>query len=232
MLGEQRGLPGQVLDALGAAYETWDGRGWPGELKGEDVPLASRVAQFAEFLEVAYRAGGVEAAKSLARERGDKQFDPQLAELLCSEGEMILAGVEDVETWDAVIEAEPGLAVVLSGERFDAALLAIANFVDLKSPYSLGHASAVADLAAAAGAQLGLSDAEVRTLRCAGLAHDLGRLGVSNAIWDKRGPLGAGEWERVRLHPYLTERMLNQSAALAPLARIAVQHRERMDVSG
>src|ERR1700687_2755155 len=69
-------------------------------------------------------------------------------------------------------------------------------------------------------------------LRRAGLVHDFGRLGVSNAIWDKRGPLGAGEWERVRLHPYLTERMLQQSAALPPLGTIAVQHRERLDGSG
>jgi len=58
---------------------------------------------------------------------------------------MILSGLDAVETWDAVIEAEPALAVVLSWDRFDAALLAIANFVDLKSPYSLGHSRAVAD---------------------------------------------------------------------------------------
>ena len=131
-----------------------------------------------------------------------------------------------------MINAEPVLAVVLSSERFDAALLAIANFVDLKSPYSLGHSRAVADLAAAAGARLGLSEAERRTLRRAGLVHDFGRLGVSNAIWDKRGPLGVGEWERVRLHPYLTERVLQQSPVLAPLGAIAVQHRERLDSSG
>ncbi len=73
---------------------------------------------------------------------------------------------------------------------------------------------------------------ECRTLRRGGLVHDLGRLGVSNAIWDKKGPLGAGEWERVRMHPYLAERMLQQSETLAPLARIAVQHRERLDGSG
>jgi HD-GYP domain-containing protein (c-di-GMP phosphodiesterase class II) len=120
---------------------------------------------------------------------------------------------------------------VLSEERLDDALLAIANFVDLKSPYTLGHAHAVADLAAEAGVQLGLSE-QVPTLRRAGLVHDLGRLGISNSIWDKRGPLGAGEWERVRMHPYLTERMLHQSEALAPLGAIAVQHRERLDGSG
>ena len=72
----------------------------------------------------------------------------------------------------------------------------------------------------------------MRTLRRAGLVHDFGRLGVSNAIWDKRGPLGAGEWERVRTHPYLTERMLHGSEALAPLGAIAVQHHERLDGSG
>jgi HD-GYP domain-containing protein (c-di-GMP phosphodiesterase class II) len=73
---------------------------------------------------------------------------------------------------------------------------------------------------------------QVRALRRAGLVHGFGRLGVSNSIWDRPGPLSAGEWERVRMYPYLTERMLHQSAALAPLGEIAVQHRERLDGSG
>ena len=161
-----------------------------------------------------------------------EQFDPVLADLLRADAEMVLAGLDTVGTWDAVIEAEPALAIMLSGERFDAALVAIANFVDLKSPYTLGHARAVGELAADAAAQLGLGEGEVRTLRRAGYVHDLGRLGVSNAIWDKAGPLGAGEWERVRMHPYITERMLHQSESLAPLGAIAVQHRERLDGTG
>ena len=90
----------------------------------------------------------------------------------------------------------------------------------------------MAELAAATASQLELPEDESRLLRRAGLVHDLGRLGVSNAIWDKPGPLAPGEWERVRLHPYLTERMLHQSSALAPLAAIVVQHRERLDGSG
>jgi HD-GYP domain-containing protein (c-di-GMP phosphodiesterase class II) len=231
-LGEQLELQAEVLEALGAAYERWDGRGWPGELAGEQVPLPARIAQVAEFVEVANRIGGAEAAKQLARERRGKQFDPTVADVVANEGDLILSGLDAVSTWDAVIDAEPALAVVLSGERTDRALVAIANFVDLKSPYFLGHAYAVADLAAEAGAALGLPDGDVRLLRRAGLVHDLGRLGVSNAIWDKRAPLGAGEWERLRLQPYLTERMLRQSPALAPLARIAAQHRERIDGSG
>jgi HD-GYP domain-containing protein (c-di-GMP phosphodiesterase class II) len=231
-LAEHLGLPDDVLDALAGAYEQWDGRGWPGELKGEQVPMAARLAQLAEFAEVAHRAGGVNAASALAAKRSGKQFDPMLAALLAREAETILGDLDSVETWEAVIKAEPALAVMLSGAGFDRALEVIANFVDLKSPYTLGHSRAVADLAAEAARQLGLNESDVRTLRRAGLVHDFGRLGVSNAIWDKRGPLGPGERERVRTHPYLTERMLHGSASLAPLGAIAVQHQERLDGSG
>jgi HD-GYP domain-containing protein (c-di-GMP phosphodiesterase class II) len=230
-LGEQLGLPEDVLDALAASYEQWDGRGWPGKLKGADIPIAARLAQLAEFIEVAHRVGVIEAATVMARKRAGKQFDPTLAELICAEGETILASLDAVSTWDAVINAEPTLAVVLAREQLDAALLAVANFIDLKSPFTLGHSQAVADLAAEAGGRIGLPQAEARQLRHAGLVHDFGRLGVSNAILDKRGHLGAGEWERVRMQPYLTERMLHQSEALAPLGAIAVQHRERLDGS-
>jgi hypothetical protein len=84
--------------------------------------------------------GGVEAAKELARERRGGHFDPALSDLLDAEADVLLSGLESVGVWDAVIDAEPALAVVLSGEQADAALAAIANFVDLKSPYFLGHA--------------------------------------------------------------------------------------------
>jgi HD-GYP domain-containing protein (c-di-GMP phosphodiesterase class II) len=224
-------LPPDVLDALGSSYERWDGRGWPGELGGEDVPLASRLSQAAEFFEVANRVGGPEAARELARERRGTQFDPAVCDAIDADAEAIVLGLDTGGTWEAVMAAEP-LAIVVSGERFDAALLAVANFVDLKSPYFLGHARAVSEVAVAAGARLELAEPELRTLRRAGLLHDLGRLGVSNAVLDKRGPPSSGDWERLRFQPYLTERMLRQSEALSPLAGIAVQHRERLDGSG
>jgi len=231
-LAERLGLPDGVLIALAGSYEQWDGKGWPGELEGDAVPISARIAQLSEFAEVAARVGGASAVLDLARQRGGKQFDPELAQLLCDDVHAILADLDAVETWDAVVGAEPALAVLLSGERFDEALTAVADFVDLKSPYTLGHARAVAELAAAAGEHLDLPEEDIRTLRRAGLVHDFGRLGVSNAIWDKRGLLGAGERERVRLTPYLTERMLHRSPSLAPLGRIAVAHRERLDGSG
>ncbi len=231
-LAEQLGLSRDVVVAVGSAYEQWNGRGFPGNLAGSAIPISARIAPLAEFVEVAHRMGGVRAATALARERSKTQFDPKLVALLCTNADELFVGLDSIGAWNAVIEAEPSLALVLTDDEFDAALRAIANFVDLKSPFTLGHSNAVAELAAGAGAALGLPPTDVQTLRRAGLVHDFGRLGVSNSIWDKRGPLGAGEWERVRMQPYLTERMLHQSDVLAPLGAIAVQHRERLDGSG
>lgn len=231
-LGGQLGLAAPVVEALGTSYEQWDGHGWPGLLAGEAVPIASRIVQLADFVEVAHREAGPRGALAVAVRRSGSQFDPALVECLRADPDGIFAGLDAVPAWDAVIASEPSLAVSLDGDRFDEALASIADFVDLKSPYTLGHARAVGDLAGAAGRHAGLSLKDARTLRQAGLVHDLGRLGVSNAIWDKPGPLSAGETERVRLHPYYSERMLRQSPALAHLGQIAVQHHERMDGSG
>ena len=194
-LAEQLGAAEAVLDALGAAYERWDGRAGRAISSGEEVPLA-----------VADRAASPSSSRSrtasaasrprrqLARERRGGQFDPALCRpASMREGEVILSGLDDVGTWDAVIAAEPALAVVLSGERVDAALLAIAELrrpqvALLPRPRARGGATSPPRPAT----RLGLADAESALLRRAGLVHDLGRLGISNAIWDKRGPLGAG----------------------------------------
>jgi HD-GYP domain-containing protein (c-di-GMP phosphodiesterase class II) len=216
LLGEQLSLPHGVLDALAGSYERWDGRGWPGDLRGDQVPLPARIAQFAEYVEVANRVDGIDGATRLARQRRGKQFDPQVVDALVQDAAAVLPPSDEASSWRAVVDAEPGLSVRLDDERFDRALEAIASFIDLKSPYFLGHARAVADLAAEA-----IPD-EAVLVRRAGLVHDWGRLGVSNAILDKRGSLGAGEWERLRLQGYITERMLQQSEALAPLAPSAL----------
>src|SRR3954447_20525112 len=231
-LGQELGLAADVIDALGSSYERWDGRGWPGELAGDDVPLASRITQLAKFMEVAHRAGGLGAAQAMAIARSGSQFDPELVNLIRVDGEKVFHGISDVDAWDAVIDSEPALAGALSDDECDRALLAIARYVDLKTPYLLGHSEAVSDLATAAATQLGLAAAQVSIVRRAGLVIGFGRLGVSNAIWDKPGPLAGGEWERVRLWPYYTERMLEQSESLAPIGAVAAQHRERLDGSG
>jgi HD-GYP domain-containing protein (c-di-GMP phosphodiesterase class II) len=231
-LAEDLDLPGETLAALGASYEQWDGGGWPGDLEGDAVPLATRLAGIGEFVEVAHRVRGTTGACDLVKRERGKQFDPHLADEFVANAEMLLSQLDSIDSWAAVIDSEPALDVRLDDDRFDAALLAIADFIDLKSPYSLGHARAVADLVALAAPRFGMDEADTRLVYRAALVHAFGKLGVSNAILDKAPPLGAGERERIRLIPYVTQRMLRQSPSLAPLGAIAALYGERLDGSG
>jgi HD-GYP domain-containing protein (c-di-GMP phosphodiesterase class II) len=183
-------------------------------------------------MEVMARRHGPEAARSAARRHSGSFYDPGLVNLFIRHSGDVLDDLATAAAWETVLGAEPRLARSVSGTELDDVLKAMADLVDLKSPYLAGHSRGVADLAAEAGRINGLPEAERLTLRRAGLLHDLGRLGVSNAIWDKSGALGEVEQERANLHPYLTDKMLLRIPALAPSRDIAARHHERLDGSG
>lgn len=230
-LAARLGLADEIRESLRQSYERWDGKGAYG-IGHEEIALASRLINLADVVEVYGRTGGVEAAIAVARERRATQFDPDLVDAFCERAPALLREVDAAPSWEAVIATEPGLAREVREDGLDEALEAIGEFAELKSPWVMGHARGVAELAAAAARRAGLPEGDVVALRRAGFVHDLGRLGVPNTIWDKRGSLTTSEIERVRLHPYLTDRMLSFSPALAPLGAIAGQHHERPDGSG
>jgi HD-GYP domain-containing protein (c-di-GMP phosphodiesterase class II)/DNA-binding CsgD family transcriptional regulator len=105
-------------------------------------------------------------------------------------------------------------------------------FADLKSSYTRGHSTGVAELAAGAAERLGLAPEAVAEVRRAGYVHDVGRAGVSAAVWEKEGPLTDGEWEKVRLHAYYTERILARPPLLARLGALGARDHERLDGNG
>jgi HD-GYP domain-containing protein (c-di-GMP phosphodiesterase class II) len=229
---QQIGLDDAVCVAMRQAYEQWDGRGQPNHLRGNEICLPARLVQLASPVEIFSRRHGVEAAVTIARKHRGTQFDPEVVDLFCAHAPVLLDGLDQNASWDAVLDAEPPLAASVNGSDLDDVLEAIADLVDLKSPYLAGHSRGVANLAGEAARVSGLTDADVVTLRRAGFIHDLGRLGVSNAIWDKPGPLSEAEHERVRLHPYLTDRMMARVTSLGPSREIASRHHERLDGSG
>ena len=154
---ERLGLGREVRESLYQTFERWDGKGVPAQAKGSEIRIAARLVNLADVVEVFERAGGAEAAITVARERSGTQFDPALVEVFCAEVPTVFKDLETVTSWPAVIAAEPALAVVLSEEGLDAALEAIADFVDLKSPWTIGHSRGVADLAGEAAQTYGLS---------------------------------------------------------------------------
>jgi HD-GYP domain-containing protein (c-di-GMP phosphodiesterase class II)/DNA-binding CsgD family transcriptional regulator len=229
---ERIGLPGAVARVVPQVHERWDGKGLPLGLAGEVLATGARVIAVADQVEIFHRMDGREATRAMLRRRAGGWFDPGVVDACARHFDDICAELEAGSVWDAVLAAEPSPAVTLSETRIDDLAEAIADVVDLKSPWFLGHSRGVAELAAAAASTLGLDAGEAAAIRRAGLFHDLGRVGVSNLVWDKPGALSAAEWEQVRLHAYHTERVLARSPILAPLARLAGMHHERMDGSG
>lgn len=232
MLADRLGLPPPVGRLFVYVDERWDGKGDPGEARGDEIPLAVRIVQVARDAAFQRMLGGTEFAARVIEERAGKAFDPAIAGQLADSEADSIGTDENASAWDATLALEPAPHLSLAGEAIDRALAAMGDFADLVSPYLVGHSSGVAHLAARAGEVAAGETAEVVTIRRAALLHDLGRVAIPVKIWQKPGPLTPDEWEQVRLHAYHTERVLIRSQVLAELAPMATYHHERLDGSG
>jgi HD-GYP domain-containing protein (c-di-GMP phosphodiesterase class II) len=231
MLTSRLGLPRSMSDLFAFIGERWDGKGDPGGVSGDEIPLPVRivhVARDAAFQRMLY---GSEGAASVVRQRAGGAFDPAIASRLADEAPQILTLDESASAWEATLDLEPLPHLTLEGEAIDRALKAMGDFADLASPFLRGHSSGVAQLASAAAEGLGWSDGD-NPIRRAALIHDIGRVAVPVRIWQKAAPLTPDDWEQVRLHAYQSERTFARSPFLAGLSRIASFHHERIDGSG
>ena len=216
MLVQRLDFGPSVREALRFTFERWNGNGYPDHAQGEAIPLPMRVVHLSHDMEAIGRLFSPEHAVEAARDRRDRTYDPGARRpLRRARARAGSTSSAEVEPWDAVLALEPEPHRMLSGEQLDDALTVAADFIDLKSPYMGGHSRRCAELAADAARVLGLADEAVATVRRAALVHDFGTTVVPNSIWDKPGPLTRTEFDRVELHPLLTEQMLRRSPALA-----------------
>ena len=226
------GLSPGTHEALAFVFERWDGHGFPGVASGEQITLPARLLHVARDISVFLSAGGPDEARSVIERRAGAAYDPALAARALEHFDDLLSGLDETRIWDQAIDAEPTPLRWIAGDEIDAAFGVVAAFTNLKSHWLRGHAEGVAELAEAAAWRAELAPDEVARVRRAALSLDLGRVGVSNAIWEKPGPLGLGDWERVQLHPYFTERAFAHAESLAPIGALAGAHHERLDGSG
>ncbi len=231
MLAGRLGLPASISGLFSLLTDRWDGRGVLSRAAGDEIPLPLRIARVARDAAFQRLIHGPEDVVDVIRARAGKAFDPGIAERFAeTSGEVFSVVGEPV--WEGVLSVEPKPWQELSDGGIDQALGAMGNFSDLASPYLSGHSAGVADLAARAAEVCGFAPDQVTTVRRAGLVHDLGRVAVHPAVWANEGPLTADEWEQVRLHPYHTERILDQSPFLAGIAAVACCHHERLNGKG
>jgi len=221
-----------VREALAFTFERWNGKGFPTHTGGEAIPLPMRIVHVSHDMEAIARLFSPERAIEAAAARSGSTYDPAVADVFVEHGLGWFDRLAGTEPWDAVLALEPEPRRLLEGEALDRALVLAADFIDLKSPYMGGHSRRCARLATDAGQVLGLGDEVTERLRGAALVHDFGTTAVSNSILDKPGALTRTEFDRVELHPMLTEQMLRRSPALAALNPVAAAHHEKCDGSG
>jgi HD-GYP domain-containing protein (c-di-GMP phosphodiesterase class II) len=232
LLAERIGLATDVQTALRFTFERFDGGGLPNGAAGEAIPIEMRVAQVADMVEVHQREYGTVGAVAMARNRRGGQFDPAVVDAFTADAESLLAIPSTGDVWTMALQQAPDRHIKLDEQALDHLIVAIGDFVDLKCPFTLGHSRATAQLAADAAAAAGLDADAVTLTRRAAHIHDIGRIGVSNQIWSKPGELTMAEFERMRLHPYLTERILHRVPGLKDVAEIAANHHECLNGSG
>jgi HD-GYP domain-containing protein (c-di-GMP phosphodiesterase class II) len=232
-MAERFGLDDErVCRPLQQVFARWDGKGMPQGMRGEEISLPMRLFHLADMVEVHHRTGGPDAAIEVARAKRGKQFDPAVVDAFCQLAGEVLGDPADEHDWPALIESDPSLQRRLTETELDGALEAVADFTDLRSAPRAGHSRAVATLAERAATEIGMPAPDITAVRRAGLLHDLGMHGVPSSILDKPTPLTAPEAERLRMHPYYTQRMLARPDALNRLGAIASCVRERCDGAG
>ncbi len=226
------GFDDVTVRSIGQFPERWDGKGLPNGIKGEAIAPAVRVVTLVQDIIVLRGTSGLAAAVATVKKRRGKAYDPRMTDVFVSKADELMADLDAQSSWENLLAIEPEPQARLSEAEFEEACLAMADFTDIKSPFTFGHSRKVAALAADAGQRCGLPASDVTTLRRAALLHDIGQVAISSGIFAKPGALTDSERESIRLHPYHAERILARPAALARLAQVAARHHERMDGSG
>jgi HD-GYP domain-containing protein (c-di-GMP phosphodiesterase class II) len=215
-------LDEEVRSSLAASFERWNGRGLPTGSKGVAIPRPMRIAQLSQELEVLARIEGIDRALKIVRARRGKAYDPELTDIALAEAARWWEDVEPLDPWDAALDVAPP-SPPLSDDGVHEALLVLADFSDLKSPWLGGHSRAVAALA---------RDACGPVAEQAALVHDLGRVAVPNTVWDKPASLTRDERDRSEMHALITDQLLRRVPYTAALTDAACAAHERTDGSG
>lgn len=234
-IARQLRFPESVAEGVHGLDEHFDGGGLPEGRAGEAIPLGSRIALLSQVVDVFHFSSGKDAAMAEVRSRAGSWFDPVLVKALEEVGAdpLFWQTLGDSSIEQTVRKLEPsGIAFAVDEAYLDAIAQAFGSVVDAKSSFTAGHSHRVADLAEQIAKQLKMPAERRRWLWRAALLHDVGKLGVSNAILDKPGKLNPDEWRAVQQHAAYTEQILARVPVFAELAPVAAAHHERLDGTG
>jgi len=167
-----------------------------------------------------------ELTRSLAKMAYERDFEHTL------EATGVSRELDDlVATFDALRRA-----VVAAEEESEAAYVGVigslAAALDARDPYTAGHSERVANLSVAIARQMELPEIEIETVRLGALLHDIGKIGVSDAVLRKPGKLSDEEFSQIKLHPGLGARILRPLRFLSAHLPVVELHHEQPNGRG
>lgn len=225
----------EVVDTISLMRARWDGHGRPRHVGGDDIPMPARIGLLAESVDLWCNAQGCQVALDEAWDRRGRWFDPRVVDVLhgLRHDRAFWTSLHDPELAARLYELEPARYLVpVDDDYLDDIVAAVGDVIDARSSFTSEHSARVASLTALLAQDLGLTPPHVRWLRRGAQLHDLGKLGVSNAILEKPGRLDDDELRAVRAHAALTEEVMQLIPAFGHLARVAGAHHERLDGGG
>lgn len=233
-VAQRLGMSPGVQESVRHFLERWDGKG-PNRLQGNKIPLCARLIHAALKVEAFHTVRGRHEAEMWVRAQTGKILDPQVAEAFAAVAKKpdLWEKLATPDLWDVILDLEPDSPYRhIEEPKLEDVALTVADFVDLKSPFTIHHSRETAKIAEAIAHRMDLPQADISDIRRAALMHDLGLVTLPNHIVENQERLSAGDKERLRLHPYYTERALSRVPALAAVADLAGKHHERLDGTG
>lgn len=149
-----------------------------------------------------------------------------------SSAELIIAVERNLERRQLEAEKLSRATAEARAEILFSAIRALAAAIDLRDPYTAGHSQRVEQIADRLAPAAAVPESERYVLRLAGAMHDIGKIGIRDAVLRKPGPLSEAERAEVRLHPQRGSEIINNIAELGQVATIIRHHHENIDGSG